>query len=104
MDLLQRMKFRLFPAVADDARAARLDATSKLALSASLAALPAGARGWITLAQAQSLFSPMDGQYAFGEMDERGRDDLAAFAARPEHRAAFDFMPAERRLYFTRKA
>jgi hypothetical protein len=46
----------------------------------------------------------MDEQYAFGEMDEAGKRNLAEFAAESEHRCAFDIMPFERRVYFTRKA
>ena len=84
-----------------DAR--RLSAVDEFALSASLKVLYDGERGWITLSEARSLFSPMDSQYAFGEMDERGRANLAAFAARSEHRSDFDFMPVEGRVYFTRK-
>jgi hypothetical protein len=50
-----------------------------------------------------ALFSPMDDQYAFGEMDQVGRMRLAAFAAESNHRSDFDFMPVEGRVYFTRK-
>jgi len=45
----------------------------------------------------------MDDQYAFGEMDEQGRDNLASFAAEREHRSTFDFMPIEGPIYFTRQ-
>jgi len=51
-----------------------------------------------------TLFSPMDDQYAFGEMDQIGRAHLPAFAAQSEHRSTFDLMPVEGRVYFTRKA
>jgi hypothetical protein len=44
----------------------------------------------------------MDDQYAFGEMDNQGKTNLAAFAAQIEHRSTVDFMPSEGRLYFTR--
>src|SRR5260221_8556198 len=83
-----------------DAR--RLSATNESALSASLKALRDRERGWITLSEVRALFSTMDDQYAFGEMDEAGRFRLAAFAAESEHRCTFDFMPAEGRIYFTR--
>jgi|GraSoi2013_115cm_1033766.scaffolds.fasta_scaffold259658_1 hypothetical protein len=83
-----------------DAR--RLSATNESALSASLKALRDRERGWITLSEVRALFSTMDDQYAFGEMDEAGRSRLAAFAAESEHRCTFDFMPAEGRIYFTR--
>ncbi len=85
-----------------DAR--RLSAVDELALSASLRVLYVGERGWITLSEARALFSPMDGQYAFGEMDQIGRAHLPAFAAQSEHRSTFDLMPVEGRVYFTRKA
>ena len=45
----------------------------------------------------------MEDQYAFGEMDERGKIALKSFAAKPECRSDFQFMPVEGRLYFTRK-
>jgi len=61
-------------------------------------------RSWITLSEARALFSPMDYRYAFGEMDEVGKMSLAAFAAESDHRSAFDLMPVEGRVYFTRKA
>jgi hypothetical protein len=81
----------------------RLSANSEIALSASLKGLPAGERGWITIPEARALFSPMDDQYAFGEMDRQDKTNLAAFAAQIGHRSAFDFMPSEGRLYFTRQ-
>ena len=90
-------------AVPPDAR--RLNAVDVFALSASLEALLVEERGWITLSEARALFSSMDDdQYAFGEMDEIGRANLAAFAAQSEHLCDFDLMPVERRVYFTRKA
>jgi hypothetical protein len=85
-----------------DAR--RLNAVDELALSASLRTLHVGERGWITLSEARDLFSTMDDQYAFGEMDEIGRANLVAFAAQSEYRSTFDLMPVEGRVYFTRKA
>jgi len=55
--------------------------------------------------EAASLFSPVeDRQFAFGELDDEGKRGLAEFAARIGHRSSFEFMPAEKRLYFTRKA
>ena len=63
-------------AVPPDAR--RLNAVDVFALSASLEALLVEERGWITLSEARALFSSMDDdQYAFGEMDEIGRPNLA---------------------------
>jgi len=81
----------------------RLAATSEAVLSDALGNLPTGEQGWITLQEAQHLFSSMDGQYAFGEMDEQGKARLAAFAAEMKHRSTFDIMPTEGRIYFTRK-
>src|SRR6266478_447583 len=67
-----------------DAR--RLSAVDELALSASIKALPIGERGWITLSEARALFSPMDDQYAFGEMDEVGK----MISPRLQRRATID--------------
>jgi hypothetical protein len=76
-----------------DAR--RLSAVDELALSASIRALVVGERGWITLSEARALF---------GEIDQVGKASLAAFAAEREHRSIPEFMPAEGRVYYTRKA
>jgi hypothetical protein len=53
------------------------------------------------MSEARALFSSMDEQYAFGEMDEAGKKSLAEFAE-SEHRSTVDFMPTEKRVYFTR--
>jgi hypothetical protein len=84
--------------------ARKLNASDEGTLSTSIKALPVGERGWITMSEARALFSSMDEQYAFGEMDEAGKRNLAEFAAESKHRCAFDIMPFERRVYFTRKA
>jgi hypothetical protein len=78
----------------------RLSGESEAALSASIGTLVGGGRGWIALAEAWRLFSSMDQLYAFGELDQEGRDKLESFAARS--RCAIDIMP-EGRVYFTRK-
>src|ERR1700730_15573635 len=83
--------------------ALRLKAANESELSVSLRALPDGERGWITLSEARYLFSHMDDQYAFGEMDDAGKSNLGAFAALSEHRSSVDIMPVEGRVYFTRK-
>ena len=62
--------------------------------------MPAGERGWITIAEACALFSPVNNQYAFGEMDDVAKRNLAEFAALYEHPSSFDFMPTEGRIYF----
>jgi hypothetical protein len=103
MGLLSRIRSALTAAPAEPPSPPRLPATSEAALAAALAALPAHRRGWITMAEARALFSPMDAQYAFGETDDIGNANLSAFAAEPEHPAGLDFMPLEGRLYFTRK-
>jgi hypothetical protein len=68
----------------------------------SLQSLPAGERGWITLAEAARLFSTEEAQYAFGDYDEAGKSRLAQFAS--QYRCAPNFMPTEGRLYFVRNA
>jgi hypothetical protein len=78
----------------------RLGAVSEATLSSSLTNLATGEVGWITLQEARDLFSSMDDQYSFGEMDDQGKSNLAAFAT--EHRSSFDIMPIEGRIYFTR--
>ena len=83
--------------------AARLKAGNESELSTSLRALPHGERGWITLSEARYLFSRMDDQYAFGEMDDLGKSNLGAFSGQSEHRSSVDIMPVEGRVYFTRK-
>jgi hypothetical protein len=102
MGITEDVKSLLMADRADPSGPARLGAGSTSQLAASLARLPAGKRGWISIAEARSLFSTKDEQYAFGEMDDKGKASLAAFADRSEHRATFDFMPVEGRLYFTR--
>lgn len=82
----------------------KLDAASEAALSRAISTLPAGDRGWITLAEAKALFSTFDDQYAFGDTDENGKARIAAFAAQAGHRSSYDFMPVEDRVYFTRMA
>jgi hypothetical protein len=81
----------------------KLAASSENELSASLQALPIGEKGWITLRDSWHLFSQMDEEEAFGEMDDAGKTRLAEFAAYPVHRSEINFMPTEGRVYFTRK-
>jgi hypothetical protein len=78
----------------------RLSGASEARLSASLRSLPHGERGWISISEAAHLFSPMDSEYAFGEMDEEGQRRLAEFAA--ACRCEPQFMPTEGRVYFER--
>jgi hypothetical protein len=79
-----------------------LSGTSEDALASSLEKLADGARGWITLGQAALLFSTKDRQYAFGELDDAGKNRLATFAA--DHRCTPDFRPTEGRMYFRKNS
>ena len=80
--------------------AMKLDGTTEAALARSLSALPLDERAWITFAEARTLFSTKDAQYAFGETDDDGRKNIESFAA--QHRAVMNFMPVEGRVYFVR--
>ena len=81
----------------------RLDGRSRALLAASLKFLRDQEPGWVTLPEAKTLFSPASDAYAFGEIDEIGKANLAAFAA--DHGGVqFEFMPIEGQLYFMRKA
>jgi len=82
------------------ADAAKLDGTTEAALARTLSALPPGERGWITFAEAARLFSAERAEYAFGELDQVGREKIESFAA--QHRAFINFMPVEGRVYFVR--
>jgi hypothetical protein len=82
--------------------AQRLDGRSKTLLAASIKMLPYGTPGWITNKEAKRLFSPMDDDYAFGEMDEAGKGNIGDFAAHVAPRC--EFMPVEGRVYFIGKA
>src|SRR6516164_11059985 len=80
--------------------AIKLDATSDASLARSLSALPPDERGWITFAEARTLFSIKDTQYAFGETDDDGKRNIETFAA--QHQSVINFMPLEGRVYFVR--
>jgi hypothetical protein len=84
--------------------AQRLDGRSKTLLAASIKALPYETPGWITNKEAKELFSPMADDYAFGEMDEAGKTNIADFAAHVTPGCSFEFMPVEGRVYFIRNA
>jgi hypothetical protein len=102
MGPLKYMK-ALFGAVPPPPGPRRLDGRSATLLVASLKFLPDEEPGWITMKEARTLFSPEDDAYAFGEMDEAGKANLAAFAS-ASGGFQFEFMPVESRLYFRRKA
>jgi hypothetical protein len=82
----------------------RLDGRSRVLLGASIKMLPYDEPGWITSKEAKSLFSPMGDQYAFGEMDEVGKQNLSSFASGMGDGCLFEFMPVEDRVYFIRKS
>jgi hypothetical protein len=82
----------------------RLDGRSKTLLAASIKMLPYDEPAWITSKEAKFLFSPMGEQYAFGEIDEVGKQNLASFASGMGDGCLFEFMPVEDRVYFIRKA
>jgi hypothetical protein len=92
---------KLFGADAAPPDATKLDGTSEAALARSLSALPPGERGWVAFGEAARLFSAQRADYAFGELDQSGREKIEAFAAR--HRAAINFMPVEGRVYLVRE-
>ena len=87
--------------VPSPADAMKLDGRTEAALARSLSALPPDERGWITFGEARMLFSTKGDQYAFGETDDDGRKNIELFAA--HHRAVFNFMPVEERLYFVKR-
>ena len=101
MGLLDRIKSLMRSRTIEAPSERRLDGASEAALSASIGTLVPGGRGWISLQEARRLFSSMDDQYAFGEMDEAGKSRLGSFAAR--NGCVIDIMP-EGRIYFTRQA
>ena len=79
----------------------RLDADSETALASSIDNLHLEESGWIMMKEAKRLFSEMDDQYAFGEMDDKGRQKIESFST--HHSIDYEFMPTEDRVYFTRK-
>jgi hypothetical protein len=100
MDLLERLKAFCRLGVLPPAPR-RLDGRSKALLAASFKLLPDEEPGWITMKEAAALFSPERDAYAFGELDEIAKANLAAFASASG--VQFEFMPVEGRLYFLRK-
>jgi hypothetical protein len=98
MGLLQQFRSLFATTKSDALLPRRLDGRSKVLLDASFRMLPRGERGWIAIKEAAVLFSPKADEYAFGELDEEGKSNLASFAAQASMR--FAFMPVEGRLYF----
>jgi hypothetical protein len=104
MSLLNRIKSLFAPSSTWVPEPRRLDGGSKEALARSLQQLLRGERGWITFAEARRLFSTMDDEYAFGEMDDEGKRKLATFTGDPAHRCDVNLMPTEGRVYFVRRS
>jgi len=65
----------------------RLDAISGTALDSSLRGLKTGERGWITIKEAQLLFSSMGGDEGLSNRDREGRLRLSQFAVDVGHRS-----------------
>ena len=63
--------------------------------------MPDEERGWITIKEAATLFSPEDDEYAFRDKDG-GTRNLASFVSEETCRCSFAFI--EGRLYFIRTA
>jgi hypothetical protein len=82
----------------------RLDGRSTALLAASIKMLPFEEPGWITMKEARILFSPKDDEYAFEEMDEVAKRNLATFRAEATPGCLFEFMPVEDRVYFMRRS
>ncbi len=59
-------------------------------LAASIKVLPYETPDWITNKEAKQLFSPMVDDYAFGEMGEVGKGNIADFAAQVTPRCSFE--------------
>jgi hypothetical protein len=97
-------KSLLFQGSPSGPSARRLDGRSRTLLAASIKALPYETPGWITNKEAKQLFSSIDDDYAFGEMDEVDKGNIAGFAAHVAPRCSFEFMPVEGRVYFMRNA
>jgi hypothetical protein len=102
MDILARLKSLFGSGPVEPPSARKLSAGSEAVLGASIERLRPGERAWITFDEGRALFSAIDNQYAFGELDEPGKLNLGAFAA--DHRVELDFRPIEGRIYFTRRA
>jgi hypothetical protein len=77
----------------------RLDGRSKELLAVSIKMIPYEERGWISLKEATSLFSPEDDEYAFRETN-RGTRNLASFVAEEARGCRSEFI--EGQLYFMR--
>jgi hypothetical protein len=102
MDILARLKSLFASGPVDLHSVRKLSAGTEDTLAASIDGLLPGERAWITFEEGRALFSAMDDQYAFGELDQPGKLNLGAFAV--DHHAELDFRPVEGRIYLTRRA
>jgi hypothetical protein len=100
MPMFDTLKSIFAGAAAEPPSPPKLDSPSEA--SQSLGRLSLAGPGWITMQEARRPFSPMDDQYAFGETDEQGRDNVARFGK--QHDVRFDIVPTEGRIYFSRGA
>src|SRR5580693_9346546 len=98
MGVWRSIKDLFAPGKPGPADAVKLDGSSKQALARSLNQLVLDERGWISFAEARSLFSTADTQYAFGEMDDDGKANLASFAAAGDQSYDYQLMPVEGRV------
>jgi hypothetical protein len=90
---IMRLIGKLFGTSDNPSDVMNLDGTTEATLSRSLSVLPPGEQGWITFAEARTLFSTKGAEYAFGETDDDGRRNIETFAAL--HRSIVNFMPIE---------
>ena len=81
MDILARLKSLFDSGPVEPPPARKLNAGSEAALATSINGLRPGERSWITFEEGRALFSAMDDQYAFGELDEPGKLNLGAFCS-----------------------
>jgi hypothetical protein len=102
MDIVARLKSLFDSGPVELPSVRKLSAGTEDALAASIDGLLPEERAWITFEEGRALFSAMDDQYAFGELDEPGKLNLGVFAA--DHLVELDFRPIEGRIYFTRRA
>jgi hypothetical protein len=99
MPIFNMLKSVFAPQAGEPSSPPKLDGTSEAALSQSIGRL-SSPQGWITLEEGRRLFSPMDDQYAFGEMDDHGNSNLARLEK--QYGLRVDIMPTEGRIYLSR--
>jgi hypothetical protein len=80
MDIVARLKSLFDSGPVELPSVRKLSGGTEDALAASIDGLLPGERAWIMFEEGRALFSAMDDQYAFGELDEPGKLNLGAFA------------------------